>query len=358
VIRALGGDQPLDSLGMFAAAGALPELLDSSIEDAAGLGRLDAVPTGAVVALGDGPARGAAEMVGAVVGATARVPLVGVSGGDLPGFVGRDSLVFVTAFTGDEPDACAAARDAVRRGARLVAITRGGELGRLAAEAGAPVVSLPDVPRARGALLAMVVALLVGLERAGLVEPVGAALVATSRQAAHRRDALMAAGGGVAGELARRIGRTFPMLCGASGLGAAAARWWQSEIAANARTLAVVASAPELLADTIAAFGQAGDVTRQVLTLVELRSDFEPAPADRAFGRVDELLAEVVADRLVVRAEGAGPLAQLVDLVVVGEFVSLRLAAAAGVDPGPAPAIDESPGGAPGAGLRRRRRPG
>jgi hypothetical protein len=183
---------------------------------------------------------------------------------------------------------------------------------------------------------------LVGLERADLVAAARPTLLAGCRQAARRRDTLVAAGGGVAVELARRIGRTFPFVCGATGVGACAARWWRAEIAANARTLAVAASAPELLADVIAAFGQGGDVTRQVLTLVTLRSDFEPAPAAAAFGVIEELLAEVVADRLVVRAEGETPLAQLVDLVIVGEFVSLQLARAAGLDPGPAPAIDEA----------------
>ncbi len=325
---------------MLAAARRLPELLLSSIAPAEGLPPLGAARPDAVVAWGSGPARAAAEMVRVVVGPTIAVPVV-VPSGALPGFVGPESLVFVISFSGAERGALAAADEALRRGARLVAITRGGPLGRLAEGAGAPVVGLPATPRARGALVAMVAALMVGLERAGLVEAARTALEVAARQAASRRDALAVPGGGIVGEVVRRIGRTFPFLCGASGLGDCAARWWQAEIGANARTLALVASAPELLSDVIAAFGQGGDVTRQVLTLVALRSDFEPAEAGPAFARIDELLAEVVADQLVVRAEGETPLAQLLDLVVVGEYVSLHLALAAGLDPGPAPAIDE-----------------
>ena len=40
-------------------------------------------------------------------------------------------------------------------------------------------------------------------------------------------------------------------------------------------------------------------------------------------------------------AEGEGPLAQLLDLMLVGDFVTLHLAAQEGVDPGPIPVLDE-----------------
>jgi len=343
-----------DSLGMYAAAAGLPELLATSIDEAERLPSLAAARPGAVVICGSGPAGIAAEIVGAALTPTIGVPLVLVPTGAVPPFVGPESLVFVVSFSGDDPGSLDAADESLRRGAHLVAVTGGGELARLAAQAGEPVVTLPAVPRARGALLAVVAAVFVGLERAGLVEHARSTLEAAHRQAASRRDALVAADGGIAAELARRIGRTFPFLCGASGLGAVAARWWQAEIAANARTLAMTASAPELLWDAIAAFGQGGDVTRQILTLVELRSDFEPARAAAAFVAIDELLTEVVAGRLVVHAEGETLLAQLVDLVVVGEFVSLHLGLNAGLDPGPAPAIDDA---TETSGARRAARP-
>jgi glucose/mannose-6-phosphate isomerase len=49
----------------------------------------------------------------------------------------------------------------------------------------------------------------------------------------------------------------------------------------------------------------------------------------------------VVADIVEVRAEGEGDLAQLLDLILVGDFVSLHLAAQEGIDPGPVPVLDE-----------------
>jgi glucose/mannose-6-phosphate isomerase len=52
------------------------------------------------------------------------------------------------------------------------------------------------------------------------------------------------------------------------------------------------------------------------------------------------LLEEVVAGIEEVQAEGDGELAQLLDLVMIGDFTSIHLALQAGVDPGPIPAID------------------
>ncbi len=53
-----------------------------------------------------------------------------------------------------------------------------------------------------------------------------------------------------------------------------------------------------------------------------------------------QLLDEVVAGIEEVRAEGDGELAQLLDLILVGDFTSVYLALAEGIDPGPIPAID------------------
>ena len=49
----------------------------------------------------------------------------------------------------------------------------------------------------------------------------------------------------------------------------------------------------------------------------------------------------MVADVIEVRAAGEGDLAQLLDLALIGDFVSLHLAGSEGIDPGPIPVLDE-----------------
>ena len=80
-------------------------------------------------------------------------------------------------------------------------------------------------------------------------------------------------------------------------------------------------------------------MTRQILTLVQLRHDGEHPQVGRRFQLVEELMREVVAGIVAVRAEGDGDLAQLLDLILMGDFVSLWLAAHEGIDPGPVPVL-------------------
>jgi glucose/mannose-6-phosphate isomerase len=56
---------------------------------------------------------------------------------------------------------------------------------------------------------------------------------------------------------------------------------------------------------------------------------------------VDEFVGEAVASVIEVRAVGRGELAQLFDLIMIGDFVALHLATREGIDPGPVPVLVE-----------------
>ena len=110
-----------------------------------------------------------------------------------------------------------------------------------------------------------------------------------------------------------------------------------TRIAANAWAGRV----PDICHDEVAGWGQHGDITRQIMSLVLLRHDDEHPQVQRRFEYVRETVDEVVNDVLEVRAEGEGPLAQVFDLMMVGDFVSLHLAFAEGIDPGPIPVLED-----------------
>jgi len=122
-------------------------------------------------------------------------------------------------------------------------------------------------------------------------------------------------------------------------VGATAAQRWKTQVNENAKSPAFSSAQPELCHNEVCGWGQHGDVTRQILTLVQLRHDGEHPQVSRRFQLVEELIREVVAGIVSVRAEGDGDLAQLLDLVLMGDFVSLWLAAQEGIDPGPVPVL-------------------
>ena len=142
-------------------------------------------------------------------------------------------------------------------------------------------------------------------------------------------------------EIARHIGRTIPLIYGGGAIGAAAAYRWKCDVNENAKAPAFWNAYPELDHNEICAWGQHGDVTRQLLTLIELRHGFEHARLRLRFDATREIIEECVHQVLSVEAEGEGRLAQLLDLMYVGDWVSCYLALQNDVDPGPIDAIFE-----------------
>lgn len=332
----------LDTLGMFEAAAGLPEQVEAAAAAAHGLAGLpDRAYVENIVLLGMGGSGIAGDVLTAVAGPFLPVPVTVAKSYAAPDFVGRGSLVFVVSFSGDTEETIEAAGEAYESGANLVVVTAGGELGSMAEEWGSPVVPVPaDIPQPRAALGAMAVPPLVVLAEMGLFPGAEEWLRLAVEQLRRRRDELVRSQS-VAVRVAERIGRTIPVIHGAQSLGAAAATRWRAQVNENAKTPAFASVYPELCHNEIAGWGQLGDVTRQVMSVVNLRHDAEHPQVVRRFELVGEMLREVMADVIEVRADGEGDLAQLFDLVIVGDFVSLHLAAAAGVDPGPVPALTE-----------------
>jgi glucose/mannose-6-phosphate isomerase len=279
-------------------------------------------------------------VLAAVGGPFVPVPIVVAKGYAPPSFVGPGTLCFAVSFSGDTEETVEAAQAAAAAGARMVVVTAGGELGGLAPSWQATHVPLPsDIPMPRAGLGALAVPLILLLEKVGLFPGASGWVDAAVTQLEIRRDVLTS--GDAAQRIARTIDRTIPLLFGAGPLGAVAAGRWKAQVNENAKAPAFTATFPELCHNEIVGWGQNGDMTRQVFTLVELRHDEEHPQELRRFELVRDLMAEVVHDVVEVRALGEGPLAQLFDLTLLGDFVSLHMAVQEGIDPGPIPVLDD-----------------
>jgi glucose/mannose-6-phosphate isomerase len=189
------------------------------------------------------------------------------------------------------------------------------------------------------------VAILATLYRAGCVFDPGPSVGEASAVLARRRDHLFRPQGPAA-RVAQQIGRTIPLVYGSAGASAVAARRWKAQINLNAKSPAFCAALPDLAHDELAGWGQGGDVTRQVVSMVLLRHDAEDATSARMFEVVTEKVDEVMACIVEVRAEGGDDLARFLDLALFGDVVSLHIAEREGVDPGPVPTVEDALDGA------------
>ncbi len=294
-----------------------------------------------VVVLGMGGSGVAGDVAIAVAGPFMAVPVVVHKGYGLPNFVDRHTLVVAVSFSGETEETLESAALAADAGASLVAVTRGGSLGELARGRGAPVIGVADdIPAPRAALGALAVPPLVVFEHLGLFPGASAWIDAAVTQLRRRGEQLRVADN-PAERLARHIGRQIPIMYGGGAVGSVAARRWKTQFNENAKMPAFSNELPEVCHNEVSGWGQHGDVTRQVFRIVDLRHEFEHPQIARRFALVDDLLGEVVAGIHEVVAEGEGTLAQLFDLILFGDFVSLYRALQEGVDPGPVPAIED-----------------
>jgi glucose/mannose-6-phosphate isomerase len=333
---------PVDSLDMWGTTVGLPEQVEEAVAAARDIKDLpthDRVEN--VVVLGMGGSGIAGDVLVAAAAPFMPVPVTVVKGYEPPDYVGTGSLVFAISFSGDTEETLEAATSAYEAGASLIVVAGGGALTSMAKEWDVPVVPVPTgIPQPRAALGAMAIPPLVLLEEIGLFPGAVQWVDQAVDQLRLRRDELVRPGN-IAERLARSIGRTIPLVHSSGDLGAAAALRWKAQINENAKCPAFYNVYPEVCHNEVAGWGQHGDATRQLITLVNLRHDAEHPQVSRRFDLVVDVLREVVADVLDVTAAGEGDLAQLLDLALIGDFVSLHLAGNEGIDPGPIPVLDE-----------------
>jgi glucose/mannose-6-phosphate isomerase len=331
-----------DQVATAAATAAATELprLRGPVE--AGGGRdLTAADIDNIVILGMGGSGLAGDVAIAVAGPFLPVPVVVHKGYGVPNFIDHRTLVVAVSFSGDTEETVEAASLAVEAGGQLVAVSRGGGLGEVAAATGAPHIGIADgIPMPRAGIGAVSVPLLVLFERLGLFPGAQVWIDLAVEQLRRRADQLAGGGHDPATVLAREIGRTLPLAYGAGAIGATAALRFKNQVNENVKLPAFANTHPELCHNELAGWGQAGDITRQVFHLVHFRHEAEHPQIARRVAFVTDAMAEVVAGASQIVADGEGPLAQLFDLVLIGDMATLHLAAAEGVDPGPIPILD------------------
>lgn len=332
----------LDSLGLWDVTLGLPEQVEAAAEAAAsvqGLPAHDDIEN--VVVLGMGGSGISGDVLTVVAGPFMPVPIVVHKGYGIPNFIDEHTLVIAASFSGNTEETVEAAADAAMAGGKVVVISAGGQLAELAREWGAPQVPVDaTIPMPRAAIGAMGIPSLVLMEAMGFFPGARSWIADAVEQLRKRRDQL-AVDGSQAEVLARHIGRTIPLAYGGGGIGHVAALRFKNQVNENPKSPAFWNVHPELCHNELAGWGQHGDVTRQVLHLVNFRHEFEHPQVMRRFDHVTEVLREVVAGVDEVVAEGDGALAQLLDLVLIGDVTSLHMAYDAGVDPGPIAVLED-----------------
>ncbi|MGH2608087.1 MAG: SIS domain-containing protein, partial [Tepidiformaceae bacterium] len=193
-----------------------------------------------VVIAGMGGSATAGDYFAAICNVSSERPVVVSRGYTLPNWVDGDTLVIISSYSGNTEELLSAYDDAWKRGAMLIAVTRGGQIGGRAEEDGVPVHPIEYVSQPRAALAHSLAPLL----RIGLMLGITGVSNDEVRAAAelHRRfveEELVPEipeDQNHAKELARALHGRFPLVLGAEHLAPVVSRF-KNQLAENGKAL-------------------------------------------------------------------------------------------------------------------------
>ncbi len=303
---------------------------------------LDAARLDGVVVCGMGGSAIGGDLVRGWVEASSPLPFMVNRGYALPGWVGAETLVIVSTYSGGTEETLSAFADARARGARCLVVTSGGQALQQAEADGLDHVVIPGGLQPRAALgysLGVVLRIARALGLAELPDSVVADALdaARDRAAAHDQDA----DGNPARDLSADWVGALPVVYTGTGLLEAVGMRWRTQIHENAKHPAVGNVLPELDHNEIMGFEAAPDALAQAMQVVALRdADDHPQVAKR-FEATSELLHSAVGGWTEIAVADSSRLDRMLSLVQLGDAASFWLAMRKGVDPTPVETIQQ-----------------
>jgi glucose/mannose-6-phosphate isomerase len=331
------GVAAVDSTGLAA------EILDLSVHlqdalwrvDSAGIAPTDAA--GGLIVAGMGGSSVGGRLAAGALGPRLRRPLALAMGYDIPAWIGRETLVLCSSYSGATEETLATYDAARAAGAPRLVATTGGPLAERARADRVPVIPLPGGFQPRAAVGYSLVTALEAARLCGAAPSVRGEVEAAAKLAARLAEEWGPDGpeDGEAKRIARSLSGSIPVIAGA-GLTASVAYRWKCQVNENAELPAFASKLPELDHNEIV--GWAGADRRLAAVFLE-----DPQAQEQVVRRTQitaELAAEgaSVVERVVARGESR--LERVVSLVLLGDLVSLYLAVLRGVDPVSVRAID------------------
>jgi glucose/mannose-6-phosphate isomerase len=328
----------VDPAGMLDDVLAQPQQLGDAVwrVQSAGLRKRD-MPAGLVVCGMGGSAIGG-DLAAAALGDRATRPIRTIRGYGLDPWTSDDALVLCASYSGDTEETLACFEAAGIIGAPRVAVTTGGKLAAAAREEDVPVIGVPSGMQPRAAVVYMTVA---ALECAALCGAAPGLHTEIDSAAALLRE-LEASWGAeseddsLAKALARRLQGTVPVIHGADPT-MAPARRWKSQLNENAKAPAFASVLPEADHNEICGW-ERGRTAPLAGVFLE-----DPDQHPRIRERIEltaKALEDVGAPTERIEVPGDGRVERVLALVLLGDLVSVYVAALEGVDPTPVEPIE------------------
>jgi glucose/mannose-6-phosphate isomerase len=279
-----------------------------------------------------------ADIVRSYIADIAAIPVFVNRNYTLPAFVDSSSLVVVSSYSGNTEETISAFRDAVDKGARIIVITRGGRIKKLAARRSIPVIDIRPGFQPRAALGYSFFVLLTILSRIGVIgdkaKDIEEAIAGMEKLNKAALSPVVRGKKNIAKQIARRIYSKIPVIySGIDHMDAVGTRW-RGQLSENAKSIASVNLFPEMTHNEIVGWQNPKRQLKK-LAVIMLKDPGDNPRTIKRMKIVKKMIASLGVDVIEVNSRGRGLLARTFSLIYVGDYVSLYLAILYNRDPTP-----------------------
>ncbi|MFH1791464.1 MAG: bifunctional phosphoglucose/phosphomannose isomerase [Candidatus Omnitrophota bacterium] len=265
----------------------------------------------------------------------ARVPLTVVKDYTLPGFVGKNTLVFITSYSGDTEETLSVYREAVRKRADIIVTTSGGKAEKIARKNRDMLILIPGGQPPRSALGYSMLPALTVLGRMGIVAdktgPIKR-MISTLRKLVEG-DLGHTAGPNAAVGIASRIYGRLPVIYTSAHMESVALRW-RGQLAENSKVLATCHVLSEMNHNEIEGWQKPPDILKKAAA-VFIRDKGEGPEIMKRMAATKDIIGESGCIVVEAGSKGSELLQRIMSAIYIGDFVSFYLSMMNGVDPTP-----------------------
>ena len=259
----------------------------------------------------------------------------------LPPWLGPHTLAIASSYSGNTEETLAMYRQAREMDTKLLAVTTGGALGKLAQQDGVPLLKVAYQGEPRCALGYSFIAPMAFLCKLGFLEDRASELAEAARELQELADALspqVPLSRNPAKTLATSLQDTLPVVYGAGFL-TGVARRWKTQLNENSKVWAFAEELPEADHNSVQGLALPGEVKGQV-AVVLLHSSLLHSRISQRYTATQELFHQEGIRYHQLEATGRTPLTQILSAIMMGDYVSYYLAMLNRVDPAATPALD------------------
>jgi glucose/mannose-6-phosphate isomerase len=263
-------------------------------------------------------------------------------GYNLPAFVDCDTLVIASSYSGTTEETLSAFRQALSRPAKKLVITTGGELLKLAAEHNIPAFIFDYQSPPRAAMPINLMALIGIAQKLDLIADKTADVkeaLSVLTEVERELNPSVPKHENPAKQLAHVLHGKLAVIYGAEFLAEVAHRW-KGQINENSKAWAFYAALPEINHMDITGFTFPGGFNTEVQVIMLCSPLFHPRIL-RRYDVTAEMLKLEGIEYMRIEGTGRSPLAQVMGLMLLADYVSYYLALLYGTNPYPILAVDQ-----------------